>query len=881
MGAGIPLTWTGTSSATWDVMTTANWIDGSSAPQTFYFLDTVTFDETGALQPNVTIAQDVRPLGMTVNNPTTNYAFTGTGFISGVGGLTKSGAAKLTLGTANTFSGGINLTEGTIAVANSAALGANGQVVTIADGATLDTAGLLTVSRDYEAAITGNGVGVLGAIVNTGADHQTGFRSLTLNGNASVGGTSRWDVRPITAGAGAVNLNGNTLTKLGTNNLAFVDGSMTTDGSIDINAGMLTLTRMTASGAGSLNANSGATLRFENNTTGLYSYTKAINLNDGTTLLTGSDLTVNAPITLTGTGTFNVAFTRTFVAAQPVGGTGALSFTSSGTGAVGVLALTNDNTYAGATSVNTGTLRIGNRTATGSINTLPVTLSNNGNLQISRSDNACVFSNSIDGTGNLLIGYNAAVTAPEYDSLVTLTGTNTFTGNITVFSGGLKIYNAAALGTGAKSVSLTNGTNGRPQFYLDGSGGNITVPTTVSFFTSSTNMSQPAIGNVAGDNIIDGPITIASGGGSTAIKVIGGSLTLNGAVAANTAGRFLILGGTAGMPGTINGVISDGTNPLGITMQGPNTWTFTGANTYTGTTTVSGGTLLVNGTQNTSTGAVSVTGGTLGGTGTIGGNITVDAAGTIAPGASVGILTAVNAVTLNGHLAIQIDGASADKLVVGSTLNITNATLDLTQINPISGAPVVIATYGALAGTQFATVNGLPTGYALDYNYNSLNQIALVQASGYGTWIAGFGLSVPDQAKDADPDGDGANNLQEFAFKGDPTSAANNGLLKSVVQDATAPAGTEFTLVAAVRRGAAFASGPDGVQTATQDGVTYTVEGTVDLGAFTGAVSHAGPSDTATGLPDLTGTDWEYHTFSLDSSEGLTGQGFLRVHLSE
>ena len=156
-----------------------------------------------------------------------------------------------------------------------------------------------------------------------------------------------------------------------------------------------------------------------------------------------------------------------------------------------------------------------------------------------------------------------------------------------------------------------------------------------------------------------------------------------------------------------------------------------------------------------------------------------------------------------------------------------------------------------------------------------------MQASGYATWIAGFGLSLPDQAKNADPDGDGHNNLYEFAFEGDPTSATNTGLLKSVVQDATAPAGNEFTLVAAVRRGAAFASGPGGVQTATRDGVTYTAEGTVDLGAYTGSVSHAGPSDTAPGLPDLTGTDWEYHTFSLDSSEGLTGEGFLRIRVSE
>ena len=791
IGAGIPLTWAGVG-ATWDVMTSPNWIDASLNSETFYFLDSVIFDETGAAQPIVTIAQEVRPQGFSVSNPSTAYSFTGSGFISGVGGLVKSGAAKLTLGTANTFSGGIILTEGTIAAAHNQALGANGQVVTIANGATLDTAGALNVNRDYEAAITGSGIDGTGAIVNTGAGHTSGFGALTLDADASIGGTGRWDVRPITAGTAAVNLNGHTLTNLGTNIIAFADGSMTSDGSIDINSGILALTRMTVSGAGSINANSGATLRFENNTS-TYSYAKAISVNDGTVLLTGSDVTIDAPITLTGTGTFSIAFTRTFVAAQPVGGSGNLFFTSAGSGAVGVLVLQNDNTYNGTTTVDTGTLRIGNRTTTGSINTLPVTLVNNGNLQISRSDNACVFSNTIEGTGSVRIGVDVAVTEPEYDSLVTLTGTNTFTGGVTVFSGGLRIYDPGALGKGPKTIIVgatgSSGTNGRPQFYLDGSSGDITVPADFSFRTSSTMMTHPAIGNLAGDNVIEGSITLTVGGGSTAVSVIGGSLALNGPIAAGDTGRYLILGGTAGAPGTINGMITDGTSPLGLTMDGPNTWTLTAPNTYTGTTTVNGGTLLVNGNQNLATGAVAVTGGTLGGTGTIGGNITVETGGTIGPGASLGTLTAVNSVTLNGHLAIEIDGANADTLVVGSTLTITNATLDLTEINPISGEPVIIATYGGLVGTQFAAVNGLPSGYALDYNYNSLNQIALVvsTATGYEAWAA---TNAGGQTADLDFDGDGVLNGVEF-FLGETgsTFTTNPGVVDGKV---TWPKGAGF-----------------------------------------------------------------------------------------
>lgn len=782
VGAGSSLTWTGAISNDWDVNGALNWQNASAGAEKFYWLDSVTFDSTGSLYPSVVLTQNVRPNQITVNEALVDYSFSGTGSISGTGSLVKSGAATLTISTANSFSGGISLNAGTIKAGGNQSLGGNGQVITVASGATLNTNGSLTASRDYAATIAGAGTDGNGAIVNTGTDHQTGFGSLLLSDNATIGGTGRWDVRPISAGTAFIDLNGKILTKTGTNIVAFVDGSMPSDGTININQGILSFTRMVTSGTGNVNVNSGGTLRFENHTAG--SFNKSIALNDGTIHLTGSNMTVDGPITLTGTGNFSIAFTRTFTASQPVDGTGNLSLTSAGTGAVGVLTLQNDNTYSGTTTVDTGTLRIGNRTTTGSINALPVSLANNGNVQISRSD-AYTFPNVIQGTGGVLIGANVAVTAPEYDSLVTLTGNNTFTGGVTVYSGGLKIKNAAAIGTGDKTITLVAGTAGRPQFYLDGAAGNITLPTGVNFITSSANLSHPAIGNLAGDNVINGNFTISSGGGSTALSVIGGSLTLNGTFSADTSARFVILGGNTGAPGTINGVIGDGTNPLGIVMSGSNTWTLTGTNTYTGTTTVNSGTLLVNGTQNVATGAVTVAGGTLGGNGTIGGNITVNAGGTLAPGASTGTLTAVNSVTVGGTLGIDVSGANSDKLAVGSTLNISAATLNV-NVGAAPTEPVyIIASYGALTGT-FASTTGIPAGYSIDYNYNSLNQIALVgSADPYGSWETANGIAGAGAA--ADSDGDGISNGIEFVIGGDPSGpgSASNGLLPAVSVDAT------------------------------------------------------------------------------------------------
>jgi hypothetical protein len=66
-------------------------------------------------------------------------------------------------------------------------------------------------------------------------------------------------------------------------------------------------------------------------------------------------------------------------------------------------------------------------------------------------------------------------------------------------------------------------------------------------------------------------------------------------------------------------------------------------------------------------------------------------------------------------------------------------------------------------------------------------------------------------------------------------------------------------------------------------GYTYSVEGSTDPAFPAASVSHVSVSDiapAATGLPDLTGTGWEYHTFRLEGSEGLPGRGFLRVNVT-
>ena len=134
--------------------------------------------------------------------------------------------------------------------------------------------------------------------------------------------------------------------------------------------------------------------------------------------------------------------------------------------------------------------------------------------------------------------------------------------------------------------------------------------------------------------------------------------------------------------------------------------------------------------------------------------------------------------------------------------------------------------------------------------------------------IANFGNTSRDGTLDLD--NDGLSDLAEFAFDGDPDSGASLGTITSALVDTNGNTQKELTLTIAVRSGATFAAGPNGTQVATVGGVTYTVRGSVDLAAFTGAVSHV--SSTVSGNPD-----YDLHVFRLEGSDGLPGKGFLQA----
>lgn len=401
-----------------------------------------------------------------------------------------------------------------------------------------------------------------------------------------------------------------------------------------------------------------------------------------------------------------------------------------------------ENTYSGGTTVAAGTLIAGHTAAFGS----GAVVSTGGSIEFalgSGSESTMETDFTLPGGSGALslfgsFGPNRAAPAP---------GTATrLTGKITGGSADRIFRMSDTLITGEhdNTTILDNPANdflGKVELWRG----------TIAF------TSDAALGHADNDILISTENLLGS------LRFDADNLTLN-------AGRAIVLYTnqnampvhTQAFTGTIAGDISGVGN---LVKQGTGTLILTGTNNATGITTVSEGTLRVNGSFATGGGTVTVNAaGTLGGTGNIARAVTV--AGKIAPGASAGTLTTGN-TTITGTYAVEVDGATADQLVVNGDLNITGATLDVAL--PGGGftqTSYVIATYsGTLTGT-FATIT---PGYSVTYGGG---QLVLKQgsASGFEAWATTKGVA----GFDVDSDGDGIANGIEFVIGGEPAIGAGS-----------------------------------------------------------------------------------------------------------
>jgi len=863
--------WTGLWSTEWDT-TTANWKDDYSEADTTYadgdpamFDDrAITLDAEVSVALNATVAPGGS--GVTFANTTKNYTLTGGGFITGTTGFLKQGAGTVTVDTINDYTGVTrieggrlnvpNLADGGVActigaadnsaaniVLNGGTLAYTGPATTIDRGFTVGGAdSVLETANDLT--ISGLVAGTGGALVKTGSGVLTftapsvsvgsaGHASKVNDGTVVLDGTSGAG-QSVTFGAG-----------LWVGTVEGVPAQLEIQGSTVSVGGWLAVGRGNGDATTSSLTATGATITSNSFTSG-YNAGLANNDSDQFVTLTDTTWTNNGRLLLAESA--NATTVMTIAGSSSVTKTG--EYTSIGVNGNATLNLEGTSTFSVDGDFNVSDIGV----SVGALNI---------------KDNA-----TLNSTGLFFVGKNSGT-----QGTVTMDGgTVNQTTYITIgrYSGAVGTFdmNGGTLNQTGPGAGIIAGENGTGTFRLNG--GTVNVGGGGFYLTAEgTGTGNGTLhlngGTLVAKRVVEREPTV---GDQSHLFFNGGLLRADTGAALDfisqldearvqTGGAFIDTNGQT--IAIAQDLLEDPSSPAGVL-------------TKTGD-----GTLLLNGT-NTYTGATTVTGGTLGGTGSVAGPLLVEASAAIAPGASVGTFTA-GATTLRGTYACEINGAQCDILAAHGALDVSGATLAITEVNPASGTVFVIATYTGTAPVPFATVTGLPVGFTIDYAYDdgtTATNIALVRtATAYDLWIDKFFRGETEPAiigKDADPDGDGQTNIVEFALDGNPASGAATGRVAGKVS--TVGGGPALVLVLPVRAGAMF-SGTTEQVSAEIDGVIYHIQGSDDLAAWTLAVSEVtDPVDKEAAeadMPDLSEPEWTYRTFRSPGTTSTDPADFLRA----
>lgn len=593
--------------------------------------------------------------GNNVNNAFFGVAEDGGGTLA----LTKAGLGDFSLTGFNTYSGGTTITGGTLIIDRDENLGAESGALTFDDGGArtggtirivsdfgtsrnvvLTTDG--TISVDERASATFNGL-----ISSGGRLTKAGACNLTLGGSSFSSGGVDLDAGQITLtnsealGAGRLSAGDRTALVYGTNGLV-VDNDIRLDGALTVSATERARQDGTISGAGSLILNGGTlTLSGENVYQGgtqirsgaLFALTDTalglgdVSMLDGATLGYGDGVVIDNAITLQNSPT--TIQNRTLFQVD-TGGSATQNGMVSGAGSIvktggGTLRLIAANTYAADTTIEEGTLFLGNSASLGG-GTLIIrdggTLGLATGIEVANTIDLAgrAFVDVGSGAGAELSGQigNGSLTKTSSGTLV-LSGANTYTDGTFIDDGTLAIASNGALGVETSRLTFSGGAGTLRLDASLSSARNIAMNGLVATFDTGDNTGTfsgqlsgsgslvkagsgtlvlTGISSYSGDTVIGaGTVAINSAaalGVSTNRIVFNNGSTLRLDDTVSTARGITLTSGNAfldanGNSGTFSGTVTGGGN---LQKTGAGSLTLSGANDFSGTLTVAQGTLV-------------------------------------------------------------------------------------------------------------------------------------------------------------------------------------------------------------------------------------------------------------------------------------------------
>jgi autotransporter-associated beta strand protein len=761
--SGRSLAWNANVNTTWDINTTANWINQGDGFNTTYqqggvLGDAVLFDDR-TLNTTLNLTTDVKPALVTINT-IGSYSIGGAGRITGGAQVTKLGAGTLALTSVNDYTNMTTVSAGTLTLGNLAALPLDVSTARLVNNGTVQLAATNeTGSLALNARITGSGTfainqaETLPVILVTAITNNIRLDAGTLvvsNSGGFLQGT-------LTQNTGVVNVVNGSVARtynLNTGSVSVAGGSLL--GPLTVATGQVTITSGTVQN--NLMLNSG-NIAYNGGTFSPYNFTLGSN---GNLTVQLPAQTNNATFTASSGSTMNIGAgntnhiyigTRGAIATNKVQATFDASLASQMNANVGVFALaranvsamggvfatvllaTNNNIVAATEFVigdhsSSADLGIGANLVLGSGSnyiatpvmtvgyrktTVGMFLTNGGTLRLEGTNDtraALYVARNDAGTGSRTVdvldlsgGAFRANLSSWYIGYRNGTGVGTATGIVNIGTSPDTLVDANEIYLGRVSATDNNAAAGFGSLTM--SNGIINVQSNINLGWLLTNGISVGVLNLNGgtlsvmDNILGGT-NVGTNLSTSTFILDGGTLDMLPAGDTNGSGSIGIAPNLVNDAQFLSGTLRNvGEYNGGASMAkvGTGTLILAGTNLYTGSTLVSNGTLQVDGVLANNANGILVFD-----TGTLNGNGIISRPVTINSGGTMAVGgSTIGNLTVNG--TVSFNPGATNYMRIDKSNPLSNDVITAASINP-GGTLVVRIVGGTVAlGEVFKLYN--------------------------------------------------------------------------------------------------------------------------------------------------------------------------------